>query len=75
MPSNKILAAGDPESAEPRTDPLPKNGDSVVTEFDALPPSKPHSSWWRKIVGLIWDSVEGDPRNRKYVQKLDNFLL
>lgn len=33
------------------------------------------TSWWRRLVGLIWDSVEGDARNRRYVQKLDGFLL
>lgn len=33
------------------------------------------SSWGRYLVGLVWDSVEGDPRNRRYVQKLDSFLL
>jgi len=35
----------------------------------------PKSTWWRRAVGLIWDSVEGDARNRRYVQKLDTFLL
>ncbi|OAA57988.1 pantothenate transporter liz1 [Niveomyces insectorum RCEF 264] len=33
------------------------------------------SSWWRWLVGLVWDSVEGDARNRRYVQKLDLFLF
>ncbi|EXJ86334.1 hypothetical protein A1O3_03285 [Capronia epimyces CBS 606.96] len=33
------------------------------------------TNWWRRIVGLVWDSVEGDPRERKYVQKLDTFLF
>jgi ACS family pantothenate transporter-like MFS transporter len=33
------------------------------------------SSWGRYLVGLVWDSVDGDPRNRRYVQKLDSFLL
>ncbi|KDN63282.1 putative pantothenate transporter liz1 [Colletotrichum sublineola] len=27
---------------------------------------KDKSSWWRKAVGLVWDSVEGDPEYRKY---------
>lgn len=34
-----------------------------------------HISRWRKVVGLIWDSVEGDPEYRKYVQRLDTFFL
>jgi hypothetical protein len=33
------------------------------------------STWRRWLVGLVWDSVEGDARNRRYVQKLDNYLL
>ena len=42
-------------------------------EHDAAEPKK--TSWWRRLVGLIWDSVEGDPRDRRYVQKVDTFLL
>ncbi|ERT03321.1 uncharacterized protein SPSK_09073 [Sporothrix schenckii 1099-18] len=58
----------------------------VVTEVDSdsalvspasaeplAPPAK--STWWRWLVGLVWDSVEGDARNRRYVQKLDLFLF
>ena len=30
---------------------------------------------WRKIAGFFWDSVNGDPRDRRYIQKLDTFLL
>ncbi|KAI1612754.1 major facilitator superfamily domain-containing protein [Exophiala viscosa] len=44
-------------------------------ELQALPESKKTTNWWRRVVGLIWDSVEGDARNRKYVQKLDTFLF
>lgn len=33
------------------------------------------SSWWRKILGYVWDSVEGDPEYRAYVQRLDLFFL
>lgn len=33
------------------------------------------TSWWRKIVGLVWDSAEGEPRERKYVQKIDAYML
>lgn len=33
------------------------------------------SSRWRKVVGFFWDSVEGDPEYRKYVQRLDTFFL
>ncbi|KAF9876576.1 pantothenate [Colletotrichum karsti] len=33
------------------------------------------TSWWRKILGLVWDSVEGDPEYRAYVQRLDLFFF
>jgi ACS family pantothenate transporter-like MFS transporter len=33
------------------------------------------TSRWRKIVGYVWDSVEGDPKYRRYVQRLDLFFL
>jgi MFS transporter, ACS family, pantothenate transporter len=33
------------------------------------------TSWWRKIVGYVWDSVEGDVEYRRYVQRLDLFFL
>ena len=40
-----------------------------------VPPPKERRVWWRWVVGLFWDSVEGDPRNRRYLYKLDGFLL
>lgn len=36
---------------------------------------KGKTSVWRKLVGLVWDSVEGDPEYRRYVQRLDTFFL
>ncbi|KAI8653906.1 MFS domain-containing protein [Fusarium sp. Ph1] len=30
---------------------------------------------WRRLVGFFWDSVDGDPRDRRYIQKLDTFLF
>lgn len=33
------------------------------------------TSRWRRIIGCVWDSAEGTPRNRKYVQKLDAYML
>ncbi|KAF7556552.1 hypothetical protein G7Z17_g1348 [Cylindrodendrum hubeiense] len=33
------------------------------------------TSRWRRIAGLFWDSFEGDPRDRKYVRKLDSFMF
>ena len=33
------------------------------------------TSPWRRVVGLIWESAEGTPRNRKYVHKIDGYML
>lgn len=30
---------------------------------------------WRRLLGFFWDSLDGDPRDRQYVQKLDTYLL
>ncbi|VUC33067.1 unnamed protein product [Clonostachys rosea] len=35
----------------------------------------PKRSTWRRLVGYVWDSVDGDPRDRRYIQKLDTFLF
>jgi hypothetical protein len=51
-----------------------KHVQTIVTVTEEQTP-KPKTSWWRWTVGLVWDSVEGDARNRRYVQKLDSFLL
>ena len=32
-------------------------------------------SSWRKVVGWVWESAEGTPRNRKYVHKIDGYML
>jgi hypothetical protein len=32
--------------------------------------------WWRRIVGLIWDTeAQGDPEYRRYVKRLDRIFL
>ncbi|KAJ9134340.1 Pantothenate transporter liz1 [Pleurostoma richardsiae] len=48
---------------------------AVPEPVDEHLPETKKTSWWRRLVGLIWDSVEGDPRDRRYVQKLDTFLF
>lgn len=30
---------------------------------------------WRRIVGYVWDTVEGDPEYRRYVTKLDRIFF
>lgn len=37
--------------------------------------SQPKSALWRRIVSLVWDTADGDPEYRRYVQRLDLFVL
>lgn len=48
---------------------------SSVAVIESSPGNPAKTSFWRKVVGLVWDSVEGDPEYRKYVQRLDTFFL
>ncbi|KAL1984733.1 hypothetical protein VTN96DRAFT_8766 [Rasamsonia emersonii] len=36
---------------------------------------QPKTSRLRRFLGLFWDTLDGDPQERKYVQKLDLFLF
>ncbi len=49
---------------------------SVVNEHESLEVrgSQPRPRW-RRFAGLFWDSLDGEPRERRYVQKLDAYLL
>lgn len=33
------------------------------------------SPLWRRVLSFVWDSADGDPEYRAYVQRLDMFLL
>jgi len=33
------------------------------------------STLWRRVLSFVWDSADGDPEYRRYVQRLDMFLL
>lgn len=57
------------------TETSPKHVGAVVSVVESSTLGKDKTVWWRWLVGLVWDSVEGDARNRRYVQKLDWFLL
>lgn len=48
---------------------------SSVAVVEPCPRETIKTPLWRRIVGLVWDSVEGDPEYRKYVQRLDTFFL
>lgn len=49
--------------------------DSEVTDIEHNDPRSYKSSPWRKFVGIFWDSVDGSPKRRRYIQKLDTYLL
>lgn len=72
MSDNKSVA---PVAVSDTTSDLDKNAKDTtpVNAAEAIPDKSP--SRWRKIVGLVWDSVDGDPEYRKYVQRLDTFFL
>lgn len=50
--------------------------ESAANETDlSRVPTKPKSSRWRRIAGVFWDSFDGEPRERRYIRKLDSYLL
>lgn len=70
MSENKAVS---PVVSESDLDKNVKDANSVAVVEPAAETTK--TSLWRRIVGLVWDSVEGDPEYRKYVQRLDTFFL
>ncbi|RAL60014.1 hypothetical protein DID88_000640 [Monilinia fructigena] len=48
----------------------PRSDESIDHETEVKTTSR-----WRWIVGLVWDSAEGTPRNRRYVQKIDAYMF
>lgn len=48
---------------------------SAVVSNDSIDHEEKPSSWLRRTIGYVWDSAEGTPRNRRYVQKLDAYML
>lgn len=53
------------------------SGDSTghAAESPAPPVTKSQSSLWRRVLSLVWDTADGDVEYRKYVQRLDLFVL
>ena len=50
-----------------------KNATSLTTPIASDTATK--SPIWRRILSFVWDSADGDPEYRRYVQRLDLFLL
>jgi len=40
-----------------------------------LDPDTKSGSKWRRIAGFFWDSIDGDPKYRAYVRRLDLIFL
>lgn len=40
-----------------------------------LDPNAQSGSKWRRIAGFFWDSIDGDPKYRAYVRRLDLIFL
>lgn len=56
----------------PTTSEVPPSTDEEVAPASLDNGKRP---LWRRIAGVAWDTVEGDPRDRRYIRKLDTFLL
>ena len=50
-----------------------KNATSLTTPITSDTETK--SPIWRRVLSFGWDSADGDPEYRRYVQRLDLFLL
>ncbi len=76
MANNEIAPALEESSASSTTTDQ-KHAEAVVVSEETYnsPTKKSKAALWRRVVGLVWDSVEGDKRHQRYVKKLDTFLL
>ncbi|ETS86245.1 hypothetical protein PFICI_00073 [Pestalotiopsis fici W106-1] len=45
---------------------------TVITTDNQKSPSSPS---WRRWAGFFWDTLDGDPRERRYMHKLDSYLF
>ncbi|KAH9904477.1 major facilitator superfamily domain-containing protein [Xylariomycetidae sp. FL2044] len=53
--------------------PTDHDGRDETSRDDSEPRVKP--SKWRRVAGFFWDSVDGDERDRRYIQKLHIYLF
>ncbi|TVY93356.1 Pantothenate transporter [Lachnellula willkommii] len=55
---------------------LVNSKNQVIVSSEAYPQETPKKlSLWRRFLGLFWDSYVADPRERKYIQKVDLHLF
>ncbi|TDZ22279.1 Pantothenate transporter liz1 [Colletotrichum orbiculare MAFF 240422] len=74
MSDSKTIAPVAVSDTTSDRDAKPKGADPVTITATSAGDVKT-TSRWRKIVGLVWDFVEGDPEYRAYVQRLDLFVF
>lgn len=69
QPDLAALPIDTPDNDSTRT----KNADVLAIPVASDPEKK--SPLWRRVLSVVWDSADGDPEYRRYVQRLDLFLL
>lgn len=53
-----------------------KRGDTVtVTEPPPSTSSQPNTWTWGRIKSILWDSLDYSPEERKFISKIDFFIL
>ena len=68
------LAATTPIETQDNDSTYAKNATSALSMPDRNE-TEAKSSLWRRVLSFVWDSADGDPEYRRYVQRLDVFLL
>ena len=68
------LAATTPIETQYNDSTYAKNATSALSMPDRNE-TEAKSSLWRRVLSFVWDSADGDPEYRRYVQRLDVFLL
>jgi hypothetical protein len=76
---NEIFPAGALETTS--CDKGSSNDDNVPDPLKQAREASPHENnsspipKWRKVLGFVWDTAEGDEEYRRYVQRLDLIFL
>ena len=68
-PSLVTMPIETPDNDSTRT----KNATTLAIPVESDTETK--SPLWRRVLSFVWDSADGDPEYRRYVQRLDLFLL
>jgi ACS family pantothenate transporter-like MFS transporter len=68
-PSLAAMPIETPDSNSTHT----KNATTLAVPVESDTETK--SPLWRRMLSFVWDSADGDPEYRRYVQRLDLFLL